>query len=165
MTRRDWPAVTADFSVTLVGSLDDSGLDRAWAQISAQMGSYLAMGEPELTVTVGRTDVTVPMNFEGGLVHGQVSFDATGAVSGLHFLFGGGHGSAGRITAAPDLFLRCADGHLYLASRNTLRWGTIHFGAKQFRPCPVDGRWRIAEFADPATLSRAELEQATTHRI
>jgi hypothetical protein len=164
MAEHDWPAVSAGFNATLAGSLDDAALDRAWTQIGAQMGDYLGMGEPEVTVAGGRTDVTVPMHFESGPVHGQVSFDGTSAVSGVHFLFGG-QGSVATATAAPDLFLRCADGHLYLASRSTLRWATIHFGAKQLRPCPVDGRWRLAEFVDPATLSRAELDQAAAHRI
>jgi hypothetical protein len=160
----DWPAARASFGATMAAALDDAGLDRAWAQVSTQMGGYLGMGEPEVAVTGDHTDVTVPLNFEHGPMEGRVSFDAAGAVSGLHFLFSGEPGH-GREAPDPDLFLRCSDGHLYLASRHTLLWRTIHFGAKQLRPCPVDGRWRIAEFVDPSTLSRGELEQAAAHRI
>jgi hypothetical protein len=160
MAGHDWPAARSSFSATLAGALYDAGLDQAWTQVLTQMGGYLGMGEPRIAVTGDRTDVTVPLSFERGPLQGQVSFDATGAVSGLHFL-PDGHG---REAAGPDLFLRCGDGHLYLASRDTLRWRTVHFGSTQFRPCPVDGRWRAAQFVDPATLTSAELEQAAAHR-
>lgn len=164
VTKRDWPAARAVFNATMAAALDDDGLDHAWTQVVTRMGGYLGMGEPDVAVTGGRTDVTVPLSFDRGPVQGQVSFDAVGAVSGLHFLFGG-QGGRDREAADPDLFLRCSDGHLYLASRDTLRWRTIHFGARQWRPCPVDGRWRVAEFIDPVELSRPELEQAASHRI
>jgi hypothetical protein len=163
LAERDWPAARAEFSSTLAGALDDAGLEQAWTQVATQLGGYLGMGEPEMTVAGERTDVSVPLNFANGPLQGLVSFDAAGAVSGLHFV-PGEHGRGAEATGA-DLHLRCGDGHLYLASRDTLRWRTVHFGSRQFRPCPVDGRWRVAEFVDPATLSSAELEQAAAHRI
>jgi hypothetical protein len=44
-------------------------------------------------------------------------------------------------------------------------WRSIHFGTKQFRPCPVDHRWRFAVFVNPRELTDAERQQAEGNRI
>jgi hypothetical protein len=64
-----------------------------------------------------------------------------------------------------ELYLKCSDGHYYIASLETIRWRSMHFGYTQFRRCPVDGKWRKANFVDPRTLTPAELEEAATHRV
>jgi hypothetical protein len=37
-----------------------------------------------------------------------------------------------------ELFLRCSDGHFYMASLQTIRWRSMHIGTTQYRPYPVD---------------------------
>ena len=158
----NWHLPRADFSDTMKSALDDDGLARAWTQVAAQVGEYHGMGEPVVTQTADCTSVTVPLVFDACVMRGCVSFDAQGKVAGLRFLFEvDGHG--GNVTG--NLVLRCSDGHLYLASRDALLWRSIHFGTKQFRPCPVDHKWRVAVFVDPRELTRAELEQAQSYRI
>jgi hypothetical protein len=64
-----------------------------------------------------------------------------------------------------ELFLKCADGHFYMASLQTIRWRSVHFGTTQFRPCPVDRKWRKAVFVNPASLTPDELAQAQGYRV
>jgi hypothetical protein len=42
---------------------------------------------------------------------------------------------------------------------------SAHFGATQFRPCPVDGKWRRADFVSPDALTKTQLEQVESHSI
>lgn len=64
-----------------------------------------------------------------------------------------------------ELYLRCSDGHVYIASLQTIRWRSMHFGLTQFRPCPVDHKWRKAKFVNPSELTAVEREQAANHRV
>lgn len=64
-----------------------------------------------------------------------------------------------------EFYLRCSDGHYYIASLDAIRWRSMHIGTTQFRPCPVDRKWRKAQFVDPRTLTQPELEEAATHRV
>jgi Protein of unknown function (DUF3887) len=158
----DWSGARAGFSETMNRELDNDGLARAWAQVAAQVGDYRGMGEPVVAQAGDLTNVTVPLEFDASEMQGCVSFDRHGRVAGLHFLFGlnspGGN-------ATGNLVLRCSDGHLYTASRSALLWHSVHIGTQQFRPCPVDGKWRVAVFVEPAELSQAELEQAKRYSI
>ena len=160
----DWTQARSDFDETMAGALDDDGLATVWARVVVESGPYLSQGEPVVTQSGALTNVTVPLEFQDATMYGQVSFSADGKVAGLHFLLS--DPSEGPDPALPArLILRCSDGHLYTASRDTLLYRSIHFGTTQFRPCPVDHRWRIAKFVDPNTLSLAELEQAETNAV
>jgi hypothetical protein len=64
-----------------------------------------------------------------------------------------------------ELFLKCSDGHFYIASLQTIRWRSVHIGTTQYRPCPVDRKWRKAVFVNPASLTKDELEQASAYRV
>ena len=64
-----------------------------------------------------------------------------------------------------ELFLRCSDGHVYIASLQTIRWRSMHFGVTQFRQCPVDHKWRKAQFVNPRELTKSEREQAANYRV
>ena len=64
-----------------------------------------------------------------------------------------------------EFFLRCSDGHYYVASLQTIRWRSMHIGTTQYRTCPVDHRWRKAVFVNPNELTKDEFEQAVAHRV
>lgn len=159
----NWPEARAGFTAAMRSALGDEELATAWAQVTVQMGEYRGMGEPAITGAGDLTNVTIPLEFDSGVIGGCVSFDAQGKVAGLHFLFT--TDGSGRKPVTGNLVLRCSDGHLYVASRDALLWRTMHFGTKQLRPCPVDHKWRVAVFVDPRELSKAELEQAESVRV
>jgi hypothetical protein len=160
----DWTQARADFDATMAGALDDEGLATEWARVTVESGRYLSQGEPVVTRSGALTNVTVPLEFEDATMYGLVSFDADGKVAGLHLLLS--DPNEGPDTSLPArLILRCSDGHLYTAARDTLLYRSIHFGTTLFRPCPVDHRWRTARFVDLNTLTRSELEEAETNAV
>jgi hypothetical protein len=64
-----------------------------------------------------------------------------------------------------ELFLKCSDGHFYIASLQAIRWRSMHIGTTQYRRCPIDNKWRKAVFVNPRELSKDELDQATAYRV
>lgn len=70
-----------------------------------------------------------------------------------------------------ELLLRYSDGYYYIASLKIIR--SIHFdgvlcisvGTRQFRPCPVDRKWRKAVFVNPRELTEDQLEQASAYLV
>lgn len=160
----DWTQARADFDATMAGALDDEELATAWERVTVESGRYLSQGEPEVTRSGALTNVTVPLEFEDATMYGLVSFDADGKVAGLHFLLS--DPNEGPDASLPArLVLRCSDGHLYTATRDTLLYRSIHFGTIQFRPCPVDRKWRMARFVDLSTLTLSELEEAERNAV
>ena len=159
----NWHQARADFTDRMKSALDEEELAAAWAHVTAEAGAYQGAGEPAAAQADGLTNVCVPLRFDACVMEGCAAFDAQGKVAGLHFLLNtDGHGD----NAEPgDMILRCSDGHLFVASRDTLLWRSIHFGTKQFRPCPVDHRWRFAVFVNPRELTDAERQQAESNRI
>jgi hypothetical protein len=160
----DWTQARAEFDETMAGALDDDGLATVWARVIVESGEYLSQGEPVVTRSGALTNVTVPLEFGDATMYGQVSYDTDGKVAGLHFLLSDpAEGPDPQLPAR--LILRCSDGHLYTATRDTLLYRSVHFGTTQFRPCPVDHKWRLAKFVDPSTLIRRELEQAERNAV
>jgi hypothetical protein len=41
----------------------------------------------------------------------------------------------------------------------------MHIGTTQYRPCPVDRKWRKAVFVHPRELTKEQLEQASAYRV
>jgi hypothetical protein len=159
-----WAQARADFDETMAGALDDDGLATEWERVTVESGRYLSQGEPVVTSSAALTNVTVPLEFEDATMYGLVSFDPDGKVAGLHFLLS--DPNEGPDPALPArLVLRCSDGHLYTATRDTLLYRSIHFGTTQFRPCPVDHKWRTAKFVDLNTLTLEELEEAESNAV
>lgn len=64
-----------------------------------------------------------------------------------------------------DLFLKCSDGHVYMASMQTIRWRSMHIGTTQYRRCPIDNKWRKAVFVNPRELTKDQLDQAAANRV
>jgi Protein of unknown function (DUF3887) len=160
----DWAQARTHFDETLAGALDDDGLATEWERVTVESGRYLSQREPVVTRSGALTNVTVPLEFEDATMYGRVSFDADGKVAGLHFLLS--DPDQGPDPALPArLVLRCSDGHLYTVTRDTLLYRSIHFGTTQFRPCPVDHKWRRAKFADLNALTRQELEEAESNAV
>ena len=160
----DWTQARADFDATMAGALDDDDLATEWERVTVESGRYLSQGEPVVTSSGALTNVTVPLEFEDATMYGHVSFDADAKVAGLHFLLSDPN-EGPDATLPARLVLRCSDGHLYTATRDTLLYRSIHFGTTQFRPCPVDHRWRTARFVDMSTLTRPELEEAERNAV
>jgi hypothetical protein len=160
----DWAQARAEFDETMAGALDDDRLAVEWERVTVESGLYLSQGEPVVTRSAALANVTVPLEFEDATMYGQVSFDADGKVAGLRFLLS--DPNEGPEPSLPArLVLRCSDGHLYTATRDTVLYRSIHFGNTQFRPCPVDHKWRTAKLVDLNTLSRAELEEAESNAV
>lgn len=160
----DWTQARGDFDETMAGALDDDGLATSWAQVTTESGQYLSQGNPAVTHSGALTNVTVPLEFEDATMYGQVSFDPDGKVAGLHFLLSDPNEGPDPSLQA-RLVLRCSNGHLYTAARDALLYRSIHFGTTQFRPCPVDHKWRTAKFVDLNTLTLAELEEAQSNSV
>jgi len=160
----DWAQARTEFEQTMAEALDDDELATEWDRVTVESGRYLSQGEPVVTRSADLTNVTVPLELEDATMYGQVSFDADGKVAGLHFLLSDPN-EGPEPTLPARLVMRCSDGHLYTATRDTLLYRSIHFGNTLFRPCPVDHKWRTAKFVDLNTLSRAELEEAESNAV
>jgi hypothetical protein len=158
----DWSQARASFSAAME-ALDAERLATAWTGVTVSSGQYLGQGEPVVRQIGALTAVTVPLKFDDATMYGQVAFDAHGKVAGLHFLQEDPDTGKGEELPA-HMILRCSDGHLYTITHDDLLWRSVHIGVTQFRWCPVDHKWRKANFVDPNTLTREELEETRFHR-
>jgi hypothetical protein len=159
-----WDLARAEFDDTMAHALDDDELATVWARVTVQAGRYQGIGQADVTSTGRFTNVVIPLTFDDSTMYGQVTFDADGKVAGLHFLLDDPKERT-RGTRPAHMILRCADGHLYTATMDALLYRSIHFWSTQFRPCPVDRKWRTAKFVDANTLTRQELDEAAKHSI
>jgi hypothetical protein len=165
ITAGEWGAARADFTDAMAGSLGEDDLREVWRQVTRYLDGYKGtMGSPEIAPVNQYTNVTVPVNFTAGDLLAVVSFDPLGRVSGLHFSFQRSQDAPNPIQPG-DYALRCSDGHFYTATWEVLTFRSVHFFSTQFRPCPADGRWRMAQPVDQRMLTDAQRAEAARNRV
>jgi hypothetical protein len=165
ITNGEWSAARADFTDVVAGSLDEDGLRETWEHVTENLDGYQGtMGTPEITTKKLLTIVTVPLNFAAGELLGRVSYNPLGQVTGLYFVFHRSDAAPNPIVSG-DYVLRCSDGHFYTVTWEVLTYRTAHWFSTQFRPCPVDGRWRAAHFVDRRVMTDAQRTEAAHNRV
>ncbi len=81
-----WDTAREDFDAKLSTALPATKLADTMAQIAGLVGAYQGMGEPFVHQAGDYTLVRLPLRFEAGDMAGQVAFEATGKVVGLHIM-------------------------------------------------------------------------------
>jgi Protein of unknown function (DUF3887) len=81
-----WEAARQDFDATLSTALTAAKIADVTAQVAGLVGAYRRMGEPFVHQAGDYTLVRLPLHFEAGDMAGQVAFDRTGKVAGLHIM-------------------------------------------------------------------------------
>jgi hypothetical protein len=81
-----WEAARDEFDATLRDALPARRIADTMAQVAGLVGAYGAMGEPFVHQAGSFTLVRLPLQFEAGDMAGQVAFNPTGTVSGIHIM-------------------------------------------------------------------------------
>ncbi|MGV4981815.1 DUF3887 domain-containing protein [Streptomyces sp. NRAIS4] len=86
IVKGDYKAATAHFDTTMHKRLPPDALEKAWKSYQTQFGRYQSHQKPKDTKSGQYTVVSVPLRMQHGPGEFRLSFDKTGAVSGLFFL-------------------------------------------------------------------------------
>ena len=78
--------IELDFTPTMREAHALDKIREAWTGLTAQLGEYQRLGEPEQTTEQGYTVVYVPLIFEKGMVRAKVVYDSTNYVAGFFFV-------------------------------------------------------------------------------
>jgi hypothetical protein len=82
----DWDAASADWDEVMLAELSRTRLAKAWSQIVASAGPLEEIGRPAVTRKGPYRIADVPLIFEHGPMKARITFNHSGAVSGLFVL-------------------------------------------------------------------------------